>query len=62
MSIEEWHQCIKRYPGGLKDLMQLYKMANLYTGLLQLAQVRLDYIIQKSRWHTNIISRGWAQL
>lgn len=32
MSIEEWHQCVKRYPGGPKDLMQPFKMANLYTG------------------------------
>lgn len=32
VSIEEGHQCGKRYPGGPKDLMQLFKMANLHTG------------------------------
>jgi hypothetical protein len=32
VSIEEWHQCGKRYPGGPKDLMQPFKMSNLHTG------------------------------
>lgn len=34
--IEEWHQRIKGSPSDLKDSMQLFKMANLYTGLLRL--------------------------